>query len=236
MSVQLVVSSDFSIFATPPLSGNETWLSGAGDAEPAKRFGPRPADPVAHFTQDREIYGEGDTAKSYFMVVSGVVRICKFLSDGRRQIEAFHGPGDLFGIEIGGKYSFTAEAVCDCTVISYRQQGPETFQTQDKILLSQLLAYAMQNLARAQEHLLLLGRRSAMERVAAFLVDWAEDTPDGAVATLAMSRQDIADYLGLTIETVSRTLSQLERDALIELSTARQIRLTDPDALRDMNA
>ena len=103
-------------------------------------------------------------------------------------------------------------------------------------LSRQMFAYAMQNMVRAQDHALLLGRKSAVEKVVAFLMEWAEHSPRSGTVALAMTRQDIADYLGLTIETVSRTLSQLERDAMIELPSARQIRFKDPAALRALNA
>jgi CRP/FNR family nitrogen fixation transcriptional regulator len=106
----------------------------------------------------------------------------------------------------------------------------------DESLSRQLFSYATRSLARAQEHSLLLGRRSAVEKVAAFLIEWAEYAPESKVISLAMTRQDIADYLGLSMETVSRTLSQLERDALIELPTARQIRMKNLIALRNLNS
>ncbi len=189
---------------------------------------------VVNFSQDREIYAEGAAANSFYKVVSGVVRTCKFLSDGRRQIDAFYQAGDIFGIESDGPHSLSAEAVSDCTLISYRRRGVDV--TAGGPAADKLFAHIMQRLARAQEHALLLGRRSAMEKVAAFLVDWADNSTDGKLASLAMTRQDVADYLGLTIETVSRTLSQLERDGLIDMPTARQIRLTDLRALRDLNA
>jgi len=192
--------------------------------------------PVLHFTQDREIYGEGDQADTLFKIVSGVVRTCKFLSDGRRLIDAFHVAGDIFGVEAGAAYSFSSEAVCDCTVISYRRRGLEASASQDAGLSQALFCHAMRSLARAQVHALLLGRRSAIEKVAAFLVDWASHSAERGTVTLEMGRQDIADYLGLTIETVSRTLSQFERDGLIALSTARRIRLVSPSALRALNA
>jgi CRP/FNR family nitrogen fixation transcriptional regulator len=190
--------------------------------------------PVLHFAQDREIYGEGDEAGAFFKVVSGVVRTCRFLSDGRRQIDAFHVEGDIFGLEPGEERRLSAEAVSECSVISYRRRGMERQAIGNDMLSRQLFAYAMQNMVRAQDHSLLLGRKSAVEKVVAFLMEWAEHSP-GTVA-LAMTRQDIADYLGLTIETVSRTLSQLERDAMIELPTARQIRFKNPAALRALNA
>jgi CRP/FNR family nitrogen fixation transcriptional regulator len=192
--------------------------------------------PVLHFAQDQEIYGEGDEAHALFKVVSGVVRTCKFLSDGRRLIDAFHVAGDVFGVEAGADYGFSSEAVCDCTVISYRRRGLEASALQDSGLSRELFSYAMRSLARAQVHALLLGRRSAIEKVAAFLVDWATHSADTGTVTLEMTRQDIADYLGLTIETVSRTLSQFEREGLIAFTTARRIRLANQTALRDLNS
>lgn len=191
---------------------------------------------VLHFAQDREIYGEGDEAETFFKIVSGVVRTCRFLSDGRRQIDAFHVEGDIFGFEPGAEHRLSAEAVSDCTVISYRRRGVERLAASNEALSQQLFSYAMHNMARAQDHSLLLGRKSAVEKVVAFLMEWADHTPRSGTIALAMTRQDIADYLGLTIETVSRTLSQLERDAMIELATARQIRFRNPAALRALNA
>ncbi len=191
---------------------------------------------VLHFAQDREIYGEGDEAETFFKIVSGVVRTCKFLSDGRRQIDAFHVEGDIFGFEPGEEHRLSAEAVSECTVISYRRRGVERLAASNEALSRQLFSYAMHNMARAQDHSLLLGRKSAVEKVVAFLMEWADHTPRSGTIALAMTRQDIADYLGLTIETVSRTLSQLERDAMIELSTARQIRFRNPAGLRALNA
>jgi CRP/FNR family transcriptional regulator, nitrogen fixation regulation protein len=226
MSLSFAPSTDVSA-AVQALSMRTPWTMDAGLSS---------VGPVLHFTQDREIYGEGDTADSFFKVVSGVVRTCKFLSDGRRLIDAFHVAGDVFGVEAGTSYGFSSEAVCDCTVVSYRRRGLEASATQDASLSRELFSYAMRSLARAQVHALLLGRRSAVEKVAAFLVDWATHSADTGTVTLEMTRQDIADYLGLTIETVSRTLSQFERDGLIGFSTARQIRLKNPAALRDLNS
>jgi CRP/FNR family nitrogen fixation transcriptional regulator len=194
------------------------------------------AGTVVHFRQDCEIYGEGDEAETFFKVVSGVVRTCKFLTDGRRQIDAFYVEGDIFGFEADGEHRLSAEAVSDCTLISYRRRNVDRSAASHDGLSRQLFSYAMHDLARAQDHSLLLGRKSAVEKVATFLIDWAARSPRRETVALAMTRQDIADYLGLTIETVSRTLSQLERDALIELPTARQIHFRNPAALRALNA
>jgi len=227
MSLSFSAPTDMSSAAIQSMGMRTPWTTDAG--LPA-------TGPVLHFTQDREIYGEGDQADTLFKIVSGVVRTCKFLSDGRRLIDAFHVAGDIFGVEAGADYSFSSEAVCDCTVISYRRRGLEASASHDASLSQALFSYAMRSLGRAQVHALLLGRRSAIEKVAAFLVDWATHSAERGTVTLEMGRQDIADYLGLTIETVSRTLSQFERDGLIAFSTARQIRLKNPSALRDLNS
>ncbi len=191
---------------------------------------------LVQFAQDCEIYGEGDKAAVFFKVVEGVVRTCKFLSDGRRQIDAFHVAGDVFGFEAGAEHRLSAEAVCNCWLTSHRRRGLEELAATDLALSQQLFSYAMRGMARAQDHSLLLGRRSAIEKVAAFLVEWARHAAGCPTITLAMTRQDIADYLGLTIETVSRTLSQLERDAVIEIPTARHIRLKNLAALHSLKS
>lgn len=195
---------------------------------------PAPIGAVQHFAQDREIFSEGTDAEYYYKIVSGVVRTCKFLVDGRRQIDAFYTAGDIFGYEPEAAHRFSAEAVTNCTMVAYRKNKPGAVTSSDGPLSQELLRFAMGGMARAQAHSLLLGRRSALEKVAGFLMDWAEKSPDHQVVNLAMTRQDIADYLGLTIETVSRTLTQLERDKMIELPSARLIRLRNPDALEDL--
>jgi CRP/FNR family nitrogen fixation transcriptional regulator len=186
--------------------------------------------------QDREIYGEGDEAALFYKVVSGVVRTCRFLSDGRRQIDAFHVAGDIFGFEAGTEYSLTAEAVTDCTVATFRRRGLDAVATQNVEVSRELFAFAMRSMLRAQEHALLLGRRSAVEKVATFLLDCSARAIDAAMIELEMTRQDIADYLGLTIETVSRTLSMLEKNKTIEIVSPRRIRLRDRRALELLNA
>ncbi len=191
---------------------------------------------VQNIAQDHEIFCEGSNADYFYKVVSGVVRTCKFLVDGRRQIDAFHVAGEIFGFEPGSEYRLSAEAVTDCTLVAYRKNKIDMFGGNDKLLSQELLAFAMHGMVQAQDHSMLLGRRSAMEKVAGFLLTWAEKSTDHKTVSLAMTRQDIADYLGLTIETVSRTLSQLERDNVIDLPSARQIRLRNLDMLEDLAA
>ena len=188
------------------------------------------------FERDAEIYAEGEDADCFYEVVSGVVRTSKLLADGRRQIGAFLLPGDIFGFEAGAEHRFAAEAVTDCTVVMHRRRGVEALAARDAGLAQRLFAHTVRSLGRTQEHMLLLGRKNAAEKLAAFLLDMAERVPAGDGIDLPMTRYDIADYLGLTIETVSRTLSQLERQSAISLPSTRHIVLKNRAALRRLNA
>jgi len=235
MSAHLAISVNRS--ALPPHAINsKAWGKPAAAIAPIWDTDVSVTGAVTHFAQDQEIYGEGDAAHVYYKVASGVVRNCKFIDDGRRQIEAFYVAGDLFGFEAGTKYQFSTEAVCDCTLVAYRRRSADVKMQSDDRLTSQIYASVMRNLSRAQAHILLLGRRTALEKVAAFLCDWADRASGGKFVSLEMTRQDIGDYLGLTIETVSRMMSQLERQGLIELSSARQIKVNNPAALRELNS
>ena len=137
---------------------------------------------------------------------------------------------------MGEERLLCAEAVSDCTLVSYRRRSIETLAQNDESITRQLFQYAMQNLAHAQGHSLLLGRRGASEKMASFLLSQAEHSADGRTVTLAMTRQDIADYLGLTIETVSRSLSLFERKGVIALANTRELRLKNIEALEDLAA
>ena len=182
--------------------------------------------------QDQGIYSEGDRATLFYKVVSGVVRTCTFLGNGRRQVDAFYQAGDVFGIESGAAHRLAAEAAADCALIVYRRRSLDSLSDGNETVARHLFQFALQNAARAQDHALLLGHRSALEKLACFLLHWARHSPQQATVTLAVSRQDIADFLGLTIETVSRTLSKLEKDGVIKMTAARRIDLRNLGALR----
>ena len=218
------------IDAQTAVKARTAWMAGQ-DNEPL-----RTAGTVINITGGREICAEGDDTDVFYKVVSGVVRVCRFLSDGRRQIEAFHISGEVFGFEMGDQRRLAAEAVSNCTLVCYRRRSVETLALKDENVTRQLFQYAMQSLAQAQGHSLLLGRRGAAEKVASFLLGWAGHSAEGRIVNLAMTRQDIADYLGLTIESVSRSLSQMERDGLIGLPNIRQVRLNNIQALEDLAA
>ncbi len=200
-------------------------------ASPAPAFGS-----VHSHAKDQAIFAEGDRAAFVYKVLSGVVRTSKLLSDGRRQIDAFHLAGDIFGIEAGDEYRFCAEAVGDCVVIAYRRNNLGALTGTDAQFAQELTMGMMRSLIRAQNHMLLLGRKSALEKIATFLLDLAGRTADGDAVDLPMSRGDIADHLGLTIETVSRSFTQLERQGVIGLPSARRVILSNKDALERLDA
>jgi CRP/FNR family transcriptional regulator, nitrogen fixation regulation protein len=188
-----------------------------------------------HFDRNAEIYGEEESADYVYTVLQGAVRTYKVLSDGRRQINAFHLSGDIFGLEIGDEHSCSAEAVSDVQVLVVKRSLVMSVADRSNDVAHRLWSMTAGELRRSQNHSLLL-IKSARERVAAFLLDMAERLfTDGAVE-LPMSRQDIADYLGLTIETVSRTLSQFEGAATIELPASRRIVLRNRSALSRLNS
>jgi CRP/FNR family nitrogen fixation transcriptional regulator len=191
---------------------------------------------VQSFAKDEEIFGEGDRAAYVYKVLSGVVRTSKLLSDGRRQIDAFHLAEDIFGIEAGDEYRFCAESVGDCVVVAYRRNHLAALTGSEVQLAKDMTMGMLRSLVRAQNHMLLLGRKSALEKIATFLLDMAERTADDDALDLPMSRTDIADHLGLTIETVSRSFTQLERQGLIELPSARHVVLSNRAALERLNA
>jgi CRP/FNR family nitrogen fixation transcriptional regulator len=188
------------------------------------------------FGRNAEVYGESEPADYLYKVIAGAVRTYKVLADGRRQIGAFYLPGDIFGLEAGEEHAFSAEAVSDSQVLVIKRSAVMDLAARDSSVAQQLWTVTGRELQRAQEHVMLL-IKSAQERVAGFLVEMAKRAP-GAASTiqLAMSRQDIADYLGLTIETISRTLTQFEKSAAIALPSARQIEIRNRAALARLNS
>jgi CRP/FNR family transcriptional regulator, nitrogen fixation regulation protein len=187
------------------------------------------------FARNAEIYGEAEPADYLYKVISGTVRTYKVLSDGRRQIGAFYMPGDVFGLETGDEHTFSAEAITDAKVLVIKRSALVALAERDSDVARQLWALTGRELSRVQDHILLL-IKTAQERVAGFLLEMADRSSHDGALELPMSRQDIADYLGLTIETVSRTLTTLENAATIELPTSRRIVLRNRSALNRLNA
>ena len=190
---------------------------------------------VMPFGRNSEIYGEGEAAEFLYKVVSGAVRTYKVLTDGRRQIGSFYLPGDLFGLEAGDNHTFSAEAIGDSKVLVVKRSAVRALAARNNDVARLLWGVTGRELGRMQAHVLLL-IKSAQERVAGFLLEMAERSSAAEEVELPMSRQDIADYLGLTIETVSRTLTLLENAATIALPSARKVVLRNRVALSRLNS
>jgi CRP/FNR family transcriptional regulator, nitrogen fixation regulation protein len=187
------------------------------------------------FARNSEIYGEDEPAEYLYQVISGAVRTYRMLDDGRRQIGAFYLPGDVFGVEAGEVHLSSAEAISDTQILVAKRSAVMARAEHQKDLARQLWMLTVQELQRVQQHSLAL-IKSAEERVAGFLLEMAGRNSAGAAVELPMSRQDIADYLGLTIETVSRTFSQFVQSGTIALETSRRIQLRNRPALNRLNA
>ncbi len=179
------------------------------------------------YKKGSEIYGEKEPADYVYQVKAGSVRSYKLLPDGRRQIGACHLVGDIFGLENGSEHRFTAEAIVNTTVRLIKRRSLEMMAESDAMVSRNLLGMTTENLEHAENHMLLLGRKTSLERVAAFLVEMDRRLAAAGVMPLPMSRRDIADYLGLTLETVSRALSRLHELGVIGFigTNRRQITL-----------
>jgi CRP/FNR family transcriptional regulator, nitrogen fixation regulation protein len=188
------------------------------------------------YKKDEEIYGEDEPAEYVYQVISGAVRSYKLLSDGRRQIGAFHLPGDMFGLETGATHRLGTEAIIDTTVRLVKRRSLEQAAAVDVQVARKLWTMTAGDLRHAEDHMLLLGRKTAMERVATFLLEMDGRLAVAGMLALPMCRRDIGDYLGLTLETVSRALSQLHSQGVLGFSGARQIMLRNRQRLHTMDA
>lgn len=189
-----------------------------------------------HFRRNEEVFGEGEAAEYVYRVVTGAVRTIRFSSDGRRQILNFYLPGDIFGLEAGKQHTLSAEAVANCDLALVRRSLIDTAAKQNTAAAQAVIAMMQRQLKNAQEHALVLGRKGAGERVAAFLLKLADRVTAQCEIDLPMSRADIADYLALTIETVSRAFTQMERDHTIALPSSRHVVVRDRSALELLEA
>jgi len=181
--------------------------------------------PVSSFLPECEIYAQGERSGALYQIEFGAVRIYRLLSDGRRQVVAFHFAGETFGFEADRTRSFFAEAMVHTGVrtIDRPANGQAT---------PELMALALRGLIRAQEHLLVVGRQRAMERIAAFFLDMMDRQDDRGQIELPMTRLDIGDYLGMTIETVSRTFARFREEGIIRLPSTRIVEILKPERLR----
>ncbi len=191
---------------------------------------------TSRFGRNQTIFNEGDDARYSYKILEGGVRLCKVRSDGRRQIADFLLPGDMFGFEEGDEHSLTAEALCDVVVMRCARNQVERLSDESPDVRRKLMTLLRRELSAAQQHLVMLGRQTAKERVSSFLLLLAErnGAEDGEALDLPMGRQDIADYLGLTIETVCRALTDLKREGLIAIPNRHQVVIRRLEALEDV--
>ena len=188
------------------------------------------------YRRGSKIYGEKESAEYVYQVIRGAVRTYKLLNDGRRQIGAFHLAGDVFGLDPGTSHRLTAEAITDTTVRLVKRRSLEAAAGSNVRVAHNLWTMTANDLRHAEDHMLLLGRKTAMEKVATFLLEMDRRLAKTGMMALPMCRRDIGDYLGLTLETVSRALSQLSDQGVLVFSSARQIVLRNRQRLADMDA
>ncbi len=191
------------------------------------------------YARGKTIIEEGNPAEYVYKVVTGALRKIRLLADGRRHINSFLMPGDFFGFAEGHDYSHTVEAVADVTLVRYARRGFDAVLENDPRASRHFLGLVSRTLSATQDHLLLLGRKSALERMATFLLALSDrrgaDRNSGAELDLPMNRSDVADYLGLTIETVSRLITRLRSLRVIDTPDAHRIVILKRDALEDLS-
>jgi CRP/FNR family nitrogen fixation transcriptional regulator len=188
------------------------------------------------YARATEVFGEEEAAEYIYQVIEGAVRTHRLLPDGRRQIGAFHLAGDIFGLENGDSHRFTAEAIVNTTVPVMRRESLDRVAKTNSDIIRSMLRLTTDNLEHAENHLLLLGSKTSVERVAAFLVEMDQRLTRTGVMALPMNRRDIADYLGLTLETVSRALSLLKKKGFLKFlgQTQREIAVLNPVGLTEL--
>lgn len=192
----------------------------------------------AHLPANFTIFREGDPADHVYSISGGTVKLYKLMSDGRRQIIGFLYSGDMFGLGLDTGYVYTAETVTPTQLCRFTHRKLDTLMVEIPRLERRLFSVTVKDLVAAQEQMLLLGRKTAKEKVATFLMRLSrraqqQSMPASPIA-LPMSRADIADYLGLTIETVSRTFTQLKKEGIIGLPASGHVVLTDPSGLKEL--
>jgi len=190
------------------------------------------------FAPGQSVFFEGDPADSLFSVKLGVVKLFKLLADGRTQITGFLFPGDFVGLALLNKYTYSVEAVTAVELCKFPRVEFEALLLRFPELEHRLLVNASNEIAAAQDQMLLLGRKTAQERLATFLLMMrkrAASPTQANTVILPMSRQDIGDFLGLTIETVSRTVTRLRKSGAIELPDPNRVIIRDEAMLTDLS-
>ena len=194
------------------------------------------------FEAGQTIVQEGDDAEYLLNVTHGTVKIFRALPDGRMQVVGFLNEGDFLGVPATSAYAVSADAVTPVEMCAFPRRAFDRLLTEYPTLERRLFELATNEVAAARDHMLLLGRKTAREKVASFLLTLAQKSPCGHNAAapprinLPMARTEIADYLGLTIETVSRTLTALRKEQIIALESANEVVLSRLEALRSIAA
>jgi CRP-like cAMP-binding protein len=182
------------------------------------------------YQADDFLYDQGDITRYVYLLTSGMVRRCRVLANGRRQILSFSLPGDIFSMTLNHRYSASAEAVTNTSVVFVERHRLLSLANSDSGVAQALLEVMMRDHDDMQEHVLSI-TRSAESRLARFLLRYSARLHCPPQFSLPMTLRDIADYLGLTLETVSRTLNGLKCSGMIERAGPRQISLRDRAAL-----
>lgn len=192
-------------------------------------------DVSLRFSRNEEIYGEGSEAHHWYRVVSGMVRSCNLLADGRRHVAEFFSSGDYFGFSADGQHLASAEAVGEVVLIRYPNASLKQLSQTNPSLAKHLHGIVEKKLAGSYARMVLLARMTAHERVASFLLNIADRNDGESPINLPMTRHDIADHLGLTFETVCRVISRMKSAGLISVfKDGHQIELIDTSTLEEM--
>jgi len=199
-------------------------------------FASATAAPRSPFAPGALLFRQGEAVRLVYRVLSGAVVSYRLLSDGRRQVTGFHLPGDFLGLEAGVEHATTAEALSRVDALAMERTELAGRAVTDVGLARALWQVTVQAFRRSEDHALILARQGATERVAAFLLDFAERMGRPEIIDLPMTRQDIADHVGLTIHTVSRTLSQLQAHGMVEARSSRHVRLLQRHRLEGLCA
>jgi CRP/FNR family transcriptional regulator/CRP/FNR family nitrogen fixation transcriptional regulator len=194
------------------------------------------AAPRSPFAPGAVLFRQGEPVRLVYRVLNGAVISYRLLSDGRRQVTGFHLPGDFLGLEAGVEHTTTAEALSRVDALAIERTELAGRAVTDVGLARALWQVTVRAFRRSEDHALILARQGATERVAAFLLDFAERMGRPEIIDLPMTRQDIADHVGLTIHTVSRTLSQLQAQGLVEARSSRHVRLLQRHRLEGLCA
>jgi CRP-like cAMP-binding protein len=210
------------------------------DATPIVPLGRRgPARVETRLKAGSYLYYQGDRVEWLYQVTSGVVRLTRLLADGRRQVIAFGYPGDVIGFPAGGEHQSDCDALTDARLQPYRRSCLESADC-DPVLHNALLQAALREISAMQDHFMMLGRKTAVEKVASFLSVLSdrvgEDLGGFKQLKLPMCRSDIADFLGLTTETVSRTFTQLRKSKIIAIDSIHTIIILRPTALLGLSS